>query len=142
MIFGVSVALLAAAWAFQMVFVDELSAGRLGPAFFGYLLALTFYGTVVYLFGFSGRLLQTQSAIIACGSILALVSRAEYVVFAPLLGQETAGALSLLIWMWSVPVKGHVIAQAIQRHWFVGITIAVAAFIMRIGVETAFAPRV
>lgn len=142
LVFLLSVAMLAAAWFLQVGLVDDLDSGRLWPAFTGYLLALMFYGAVVYAFGFSARLLQTLSSIIACGSILAVLSAAGIVVLAPLLGADIAGIIGTLIWFWSVPVKGHVVAQAIQQHWFVGITVAVSAFIMRFGVETAFATQV
>ena len=140
LVFYLSVALLGFAWVVQVAMLDSLGEGRLWPAFAGYLLALFFYAAVVFVFGHPSRLLQTLSSIIACGSILALASVAEYVAMSPLLGADVAGTLSTLIWFWSVPVKGHVIAHAIQQHWFVGVTIAVSAFIMRFGVETAFAP--
>lgn len=142
LVFYFSVALLAVAWFLQIAMLNNLGEGRLWPAFGGYLLALFFYGAVVYVFGFPSRLLQTLSSIIACGSILAVVSAAVYVVMSPLLGADVAGAVGTLVWFWSVPVKGHVVAQSIQQHWFVGVTIAVSAFIMRIGVETAFAAPV
>ncbi len=142
LILAMSVAILAGAWTFQVLLIPGLDGNRLWIAFAGYLLALAFYGSVVYLFGFSRRLLQTLSAIIACGSILAVLSLAEFIVFSPILGTDVAGTVSQLIWYWSVPVKGHIVAQAIQQHWFVGITIAVSAYVMRLGVETAFATQV
>lgn len=137
-----SVGLLAIAWVVQVLLLDNIGDGRLWPAFGGYLLALSFYSLVMSIFGVARRIKQALSAIIACGSIIAVIAVAEYTLLSPLLGQGVAGALSTLIWYWSVPVKGHIIASAIGQHWFVGVTIAIAAFILRIGVETAFAPQV
>lgn len=104
----------------------------------GYLLGIFFYGAVIYVAGFAGRLLQTISAIIACGSIITLLFVAEYVLFAPLLGDDVAGVVATLIIFWSVPVEGHLISRAIQQHWFVGITVAMAAFILQLGFQSAF----
>ena len=138
----VSLALLATAWFVQIALLDNVGEGRAWPALAGYALALSFYSSVIVLFGFPRRVKQALASIIACGSILAVVAVAELTLLSPLLGPGVAGPLSTLIWYWSVPVKGHIMAHAIGQHWFVGVTIAIAAFIMRIGVETVFAPQV
>lgn len=137
-----SIAIFVAGWFLQLAMLGNGGEGRLWPAFAGYLLELFFYGAVIFIFGFSHRIKQSMSAIIACGSIIAVISVFEFVLLSPLLGSVAARALGELLWYWSVPVKGHIVALAIQQHWFVGVTIAMAAFIMRIGVQTAFAAQV
>jgi hypothetical protein len=107
--------------------------------FAGYSLGLLFYGSVIYLSGFRGRLLQALSAIIACGSIITMAFVAEYMLVSPLLGEQVAGTVATLIIFWSVPVEGHIIARAIRQHWFVGIVISMVAFILQIGFQSAFA---
>ena len=135
--FGMS----AVAWFLGIAIIDVLGEQPLWPAIGGYVLSLFFYCAVIVVFGFPNRLLQTLSAIIACGSILTVVFIAEYSLFAPFFGNELAGIIGTLILFWSVPVKGHIVAHAIQQHWFVGITIAIAAFILQLGFESAFNVR-
>ena len=51
-----------------------------------------------------------------------------YVLFMPFLGQVPTGIIVTLTVFWSVPVKGHIVARAIDRHWYLGIAIAIAVF--------------
>jgi hypothetical protein len=106
--------------------------------FISYALVLFFYAAVVYLSGYSRRMLQTLSSIIACGSIITVLFVASFIVFAPLLGKQFAAFVATLIVFWSVPVEGHIIARAIEQHWFVGIVIAVSAFVLQYGLQAAF----
>ncbi len=141
LILYLSLGLSALAWFLGVALIDVLGEQPFLPALAGYALSLAFYGTVIYVFGFGGRLLQALSAIIACGSLITIVFVAEYLLLAPILGSRAAAALGTLILFWSVPVKGHLVARAIRQHWFVGITIAIAAFILQVGVESAFSAR-
>jgi hypothetical protein len=36
-----------------------------------------------------------------------------------------------LVLLWSVPVEGHILARTIDRHWYVGIVVAMAVFIFQ-----------
>jgi hypothetical protein len=56
---------------------------------------------------------------------------AAFVLLNPFLGASLASVLVWLILIWSVPVKGHIIARAIGRHWYVGIAISVTIFILQ-----------
>lgn len=138
LVVAVSFVLLMLGLGVQMLLLESMSVPRLLPALAGYVLALGFYVGVVYSFGFARRIKQTLASIVACGSIIALVAVIGVSILAPLLGENVARVLGTLLLWWSVPVKGHIIAKSIQQHWFVGVTIAIAAFIMRLGVETAF----
>jgi hypothetical protein len=60
---------------------------------------------------------------------------AEYVLLQPFLGVRIASILATLIIFWSVPVEGHIIARAIQQHWFAGIAIAMVVFIMQVAFQ-------
>ena len=133
-----SVAMLSVFWLLQIAADDNLNMDRIVPSLIGYGLALVFYGSVVYLSGFPQRLLPALSTIIACGSIISAIALAESQLLGPFLGPGVAADLAMLIWFWSVPVKGHVMARTIEQHWFVGIVIAMSAFILRIGIEIAF----
>ncbi len=135
----VSLLLLGLFWVLQIAVDDTLEAPQIIAALTGYTLALAFYGVVVYLTGHGSRILPTLSAIIACGSIISAVALLESLVMRNLIGEAVATDVAFLIWFWSVPVKGHVVARTIRQHWLVGITIAMSAFILRLGVQAAFA---
>jgi hypothetical protein len=98
-------------------------------------IGLLVYVGILMITGFRRRLLQVMSAIIACGSILTLLYIVEYVVFSPFLGTRVAGIVATLIIIWSVPVEGHIIARGIQQHWYAGIAIAMAVFILQISFQ-------
>lgn len=99
----------------------------LGNAFVGYLL----YWVVLLLTGFRHRIVPTIASIMACGSLLTILMVLIVIVLRPLGGQVFASLLASLILFWSVPVKGHIIARAIERHWYVGIAIALGIFIVQ-----------
>ncbi len=96
---------------------------------------LLIYSGVLIVTGYGRRLLPVLSAIIACGSMLTLLFVAEYVLLQPFLGVRIASILATLIIFWSVPVEGHIIARAIQQHWFAGIAIAMVVFIMQVAFQ-------
>lgn len=96
---------------------------------------LLIYSGVLIVTGYGRRLLPVLSAIVACGSLLTLIFVAEYVLLQPFLGVRIASILATLIIFWSVPVEGHIIARAIQQHWFAGIAIAMVVFIMQVAFQ-------
>lgn len=131
-----SLGMLGIAWLVQLSLIDAPLAGVV-PALVAYGVALAFYSAVVVLFGYRRRVMQMLSTVIACGSIIAVVSAVSGTLIAPLIGQPLASSVAMLIWFWSVPVKGHVIAKTIEKHWFLGIAIAMLAFVLRFGVESS-----
>jgi len=120
-------------------FVDGMSKQNYLLTFSGYSLGLIFYGGILFFAGYSRRILQTISAIVACGAIITLLYAVEFVLFKSLFGVEFAGAAGILIIFWSVPVEGHIIAHAIRQHRFVGIVIAMAALILELWFQSVFA---
>jgi len=52
-----------------------------------------------------------------------------FVILRPLAGEQVAALLAWLVLIWSVPVKGHIIARAIEQHWYTGIAIALTVYI-------------
>ena len=137
LVLSASVGILGVGWVIQVGLAENADPRVLSIGFVAYLLTLVFFGAIVYLYGHSRRLLQTLSSIIACGSIIAVVAALVAELLAPLIGRE-ALVLQYLMWLWSVPVKGHIIARAIQQHWFIGFAFAISAFLLRDGVQTAF----
>ncbi|MCH7853981.1 MAG: hypothetical protein IIB76_06555, partial [Proteobacteria bacterium] len=84
------------------------------------------------------RALQTISAIVAGYDRITLLYVAEYVLFKSLFGVKFASIVGILIILWSVPVEGHIIAHAIQRHRFIGVGIAMVALILQLWFQSAF----
>ena len=95
-------------------------------SFFGYVI----YWLVLFATGFKHRFLPTISCIIACHAVLTILTVAVFMLLKPVLG-NAASVLAWLILMWAIPVKGHIIARAIEQHWYIGITIAFIVYLVQ-----------
>ena len=93
---------------------------------------LACYASVVVLSGYTPRLLQTLTAILGCGALIGFMYIAGAVFLTPFLGANIANIVVTLILLWSIPVEGHIIARAIERHWYVGIVAALAVFVFQL----------
>lgn len=117
---------------------DTMDAGiAIGSATLGALC----YVFLVAIKGFGARLLQTLSALIGCGAIISFAMLAVLVLVTPFLGQNIANLGAFLLLVWSVPVKGHIIARAINWHWYAGIVIALSIFLLQLAFTQAMTPR-
>ena len=114
-----------------LVLIDRFDEMSFVEEAFSVLVAVVCYATVVVAAGRAPRLLQTITAILGCGALLTLVFVAAYGVMQPF---EPGGPTRLAAWLillWSVSIKGHIIARAIDRHWYLGLAIAVAVFALQ-----------
>ena len=93
--------------------------------------ALACYAAIVVSSGLTPRLLQTATAILGCGALISFLYLVETVVLGALVGEPVTTLIAMLIVFWSVPVEGHIIARAIDRHWYVGIAAAMAVFVFQ-----------
>ena len=93
---------------------------------------LACYASIVVLSGHTPRLLQTVTAILGCGAVLSFLFVLGTVALTPLLSAGTTNLIVTLILLWSIPVEGHIIARAINRHWYVGIVAAMAVFVFQL----------
>jgi hypothetical protein len=93
--------------------------------------ALACYAAIVVSSGHTPRLLQTATAILGCGALISFLYLVETVVLGALVGEPVTTLIAMLIVFWSVPVEGHIIARAIDRHWYVGIAAAMAVFVFQ-----------
>jgi hypothetical protein len=89
------------------------------------------YWIVLAVTGYARRVIPTIASVMACGSILTVLMVAAFVMLNPFLGANFASIVAWLILMWSVPVKGHIIARAIGQHWYIGIAISGTIYIMQ-----------
>jgi len=106
-------------------------------SFLASLLGYVFYAVVLMATGYLNRLGQTITSVMACGSILTLFMVFAFVMLSPFLGGRIAALVATLILFWSVPVKGHIIARAINRHWYLGIAISMTIFILQFVIYSA-----
>lgn len=93
---------------------------------------LTCYAGIVVLAGRSARLMQTLMALLGCGAMLSFLFVAGNLVLTPLLSNSLSNMIVTLILLWTVPVEGHIISRAIERHWYIGVVMAMAIFILQL----------
>lgn len=135
LVLAVSVILVGSTFALQFLLFSTPSASIMN-VLYGYAAELSVYLSTATLAGFSQRLRQMLSAIIGCGALIALLSVAVRILALPLVGGVAANALAVLTFFWAVPVKGHIMARTLDRHWFIGIAVAMLAFVVRFSVES------
>ena len=116
---------------FALALIERYDESDFFLGLFSGLVGIVCYAAIVVMSGQPARLLQTVSAIVGVGALITLAFVVEYSVLTPFLGDVSAGLIATLILFWSVPVEGHIIARAIDRHWYVGIVIAVGVFIFQ-----------
>lgn len=112
---------------------DWLDGPRLAIAAAASLLAIGVYQLLLLIAGRAARTLQTQSALIGCGSLISLAYIGLLIIGARFDEQAAIvfEVLAQLVSLWSVPVKGHIVGRALDLHWYVGIAIAGGVFILQ-----------
>ncbi len=95
------------------------------------LLGIACYTAVLARTGFLHRAMQTMSALIGIGGLITLLILAELIVFTPVLGADVVVLLAWATMLWSIPVKGHIIARAINRPFYAGFVIALFIYLMQ-----------
>ena len=84
--------------------------------------------------------MQAIMAVLGCNAILVFLYVACEVFLSSFLGENLTGTVVMLILLWSVPVEGHIISRTIERHWYLGIVIAMAVFILQLELHRAITP--
>jgi len=90
------------------------------------------YASIIVLSGKRARLLQAMTALLGCGAVLSLLFVAGNVFLTPFLSASISNIIVTLILLWTVPVEGHIISRTIERHWYVGVVIAMAVFVFQL----------
>ncbi len=130
---------LAASYLVHVVF-QNTETGSFARSLLVSAIAIAAYAAVLTLMKKSNRMLQTFTAILGCGAVIGLVAAFGFVFLTGLLGQAWAAFATLLILIWSVPVEGHIIARAIDRHLAEGIVIAAAVFALQLYIDLSILP--
>jgi len=100
------------------------------------------YAAIVVFAGKRARLLQSVMALLGCGALLSLMFVAGRVFLSPFLSENIVNIVVTLILLWTVPVEGHIISRAINRHWYIGVVIAMAVFVFQLILYSAMDPAV
>lgn len=120
------------------VTVEADYAVDLAVDFAAELIRIGSYVVILLITGYIGRLAQTMTTIIGCTAIMVFLFVFVFMLSRPFVGYEMAGAIAWLVAPWLILVEGHIIARAIQRHWFTGIAIAVVIFILQLSFYLSF----
>jgi hypothetical protein len=118
-----------------LTLIDRFDEDDFFLGLFSGLVGLSCYAGILFLSGKSARMLQTLSAIVGTGALIVFAFVAEYVLLTPVLGSATSGLIATVILLWSVPVEGHIIARAVDRHWYIGLVLAVGVFIVQYAIN-------
>jgi hypothetical protein len=87
---------------------------------------LGFYALLVNSFGHRSRLVRCFTALLGCSIVFSVVIYAGRLVLPLWITPGETELAVQLIWLWSIPVEGHIIARTIDRQWVIGFLIALA----------------
>lgn len=104
-------------------------------------ISITCFAALLLFFGRAERVVQTLSAMIGCGSLISIAMLVELVLMTPFVGANIANLGAIIVLFWSVPVKGHIIARAMDWHWYPGIVLAMAVFVLQFAFTTTISPE-
>ncbi len=101
---------------------------------------LGIYAIIVNGFGRRARLVRCLTAILGCGVVFSIVLFSGRLVMPLLFTENEASWAIQLIWFWSIPVEGHIIARTIERPWVIGFLIALAVLFAQLQLFAIFNP--
>lgn len=104
------------------------------------LVGLGIYAVVINLFGKGARLMRCFTTILGCSIVFSIVQFGGSLAFPLLLAETEVDWALLLIWLWSIPVEGHIIARTIERQWVVGFLIAFAVLFVQLNLLAVLKP--
>lgn len=101
---------------------------------------LGIYAIVVSVFGKSARLMRCFTTILGCSIVFTILQIGGSLVFPMLLTEIEVEWALLPIWLWSIPVEGHIIARTIERQWFLGFLVAFAVLFVQLNLLAVLKP--
>ena len=121
--------------------IENSDGGDVRRELLNFVLAMTCYYGVLVSTGHGERMLQTLTALIGCGALMALCFTAALVSIGQLAGPVFISMLAIMYLIWSMSVEGHIIARAIDRPFYIGVLIAFAIFIFQYASLNLILPR-
>lgn len=130
-LFGLTVLFWIVAVSFPLLALPDFGGRDLGITAFNTALSLLIFLGLLLATGKSIRALPTLTAILGCSALITIAIVVWLVVFTPTGNRFVIYLVPQLMLFWSVPVKGHILARALNTHWFVGIAIACVVFVIQ-----------
>ena len=141
-IFAIAVALWVLSSVVAWITVDNYTGKTFLVGLLIGVIGLAIYALLINAVGKAERIRQSISAIIACGAVISFMLLIAEAVLPFALGAEHVSAIVTLMWLWSVPVEGHIIARAIDRPWYVGLTTATTVFFLQLFLLASLGPAI
>ena len=123
-----------------VLLVPGVAVQHLDTAVLAWAVSVALFALVIVATGHSPRLSQALAAIIGSSAVILLTQVLVLAVIQPLAGEGVGRVLVNLLLLWSVFVKGSIVAQAINVHQLVGVGISIVVYVVRLYVSTALAP--
>lgn len=102
--------------------------------------ALAAYAFVIMLAGHGERLVRAFSAILGCSAIFGIVLFVCGETLTTFLDDQQVRSVTTMLWLWSIPVEGHIISRTIDRHWYIGLLIAIVVFLLQLQLIAVIGP--
>jgi len=101
---------------------------------------LAIYAIVINALGKSPRLLRALTAMLGCSTVFSILLSGGQLVLPLLLSKDEAAWAVQLLWFWSIPVEGHIIARTIERQWIIGFLIALVVLFAQLQLLSVLKP--
>lgn len=112
-----------------------LDSGQQGNFLFD--LAIASVGLIIYifiinLFGYKERIICFLTTILGCSVIFNLILFLIEFALSSILSGDNIRLILQIIWLWSIPVEGYIVAHTIDRQWIFGFLITIAVFFLQL----------
>ncbi|MAD92191.1 MAG: hypothetical protein CMQ54_05645 [Gammaproteobacteria bacterium] len=95
-------------------------------------IGLIIYSLIINLFGYSERIIRCIIAILGCSVIFSIILFVGQLVLSSMFANNGIRLMMQIIWLWSIPVEGYIIAHTINRQWVTGFLITIAVLFMQL----------
>ena len=133
-LFGVAVLLRMAAVLLLVVAFADFTLQSIKLDLISWMLGLACFGGVVVAVGKSERLVQTLTALVGIGAVVTFAMLLVTVVGGALFADQPVMTVAQLVLLWSVVVKGHIMARATGWHWYAGLLISIGVLMIQLTV--------
>lgn len=103
---------------------------------------LLLYGFAIKAAGHPERTLRAFTAILGCGAIISIVLFTLRAALPSVVSIKEANIVAELVWLWLLPVKGHILSRAMAMPWIIGFLIAFAVLLVQLQLLSVLQPIV
>ena len=132
LLFGVAVVLRTLAVLLLVVAIEQFTMQSVKADLVIWLIGLLCFGGVLVAVGKRERLAQTMTALVGIGAIVTFAMFLVTVVGGALFAQQPVMTVAQLVLLWSVVVKGHIMANATGWHWYAGLLISLGVLLLQL----------